>query len=202
MRLRIAFLLLAISTPACAQTVATTSGAMSMVSISDPPATDPSSTVTNRVVTPPTVIAPGLAAAGIETCLGSASGGISVMGGGVTFGSTKVDEGCTIRLLARQLFAFGLKTAALALMCQDERVAIAMAVTGTPCPAEPAVVKPDDEFSFLPRLAFAQEEQPAAAPEAAPPQPSAEVQPSEDESDLKPFTAQEAALFQRETGVH
>jgi hypothetical protein len=57
------------------------------------------------------------------------------MGGGITFGATKVDEGCTIRLLARQLFAFGLRRAALALMCQDQRVADAMGVAGSPCPA-------------------------------------------------------------------
>jgi hypothetical protein len=193
MRLRVAFLVLAISTPAYAQAVATTPGAMSVVSISDPPN---NASVTNRVVTPPTVIAPGLAAAGIETCLGSASGGLSVMGGGVTFGSTKVDEGCTIRLLSRQLFAFGFKSAALALMCQDKRVAVAMAVTGTPCPAPPAAVKPDDEFSFLPPLAFTQEEQPAALPEEA------QAQPSADEPEVKPFTAEEDALFRRETGIH
>ncbi len=56
------------------------------------------------------------------------------MGGGVTFGTTKVDDGCTIRLLSRQLFAFGLQKAAVALMCQDDRVAAAMAAAGTFCP--------------------------------------------------------------------
>ena len=81
--------------------------------------------------------APGLAAAGIETCLGSASGGLSLMGGGFTFGATKVDEGCTVRLLSRQLFAFGLHKAAVALMCQDDRVAAAMEVAGSPCPSFP-----------------------------------------------------------------
>lgn len=57
------------------------------------------------------------------------------MGGGLTFGSTRVDDGCTIRLLARQLFAFGLQKAAVALMCQDERVAEAMEVSGSTCPS-------------------------------------------------------------------
>jgi hypothetical protein len=81
------------------------------------------------------VVAPGLAAAGIETCLGSSSGGLSLMGGGLTFGSTKVDDGCTIRLLARQLYAFGFQKAAVALMCQDERVTFAMEAAGTSCPS-------------------------------------------------------------------
>jgi hypothetical protein len=122
--------MLTFATPVYAQTImGSTSGASSMVDISSPAST------TAHVITTPTVAAPGLAAAGIETCLGSASGGLSVMGGGITFGATKVDEGCTIRLLARQLFAFGLRRAALALMCQDQRVADAMGVAGSPCPA-------------------------------------------------------------------
>jgi hypothetical protein len=134
MRLCLTALILVMATPVYAQGVATTSGAMSMVNISDPPA---SASTTTHLVTPPTTVAPGLAAAGIETCLGSASGGLSLMGGGFTFGSTKVDEGCTVRLLARQLFAFGFKTAALALMCQDDRVSLAMDTAGTPCPEPP-----------------------------------------------------------------
>ena len=122
MRLWIAFVALSISTPVFAQTLGSTSGASSAINISNPAST----TSTNRLITPPTVVAPGLAAAGIETCLGSSSGGLSLMGGGLTFGSTKVDDGCTIRLLARQLYAFGFQKAAVALMCQDERVTFAM----------------------------------------------------------------------------
>jgi hypothetical protein len=130
MRLWIAFAALSISTPVFAQTLGSTSGASSAINISNPAST----TSTNRLITPPTVVAPGLAAAGIETCLGSSSGGLSLMGGGLTFGSTKVDDGCTIRLLARQLYAFGFQKAAVALMCQDERVTVAMAAAGTLCP--------------------------------------------------------------------
>lgn len=134
MRVCIAFAMLLLTTPVYAQTMmGTTSGASASVNVSDPPASDP----TTHVITTPTVVAPGLAAAGIETCLGSASGGISLMGGGFTFGATKVDEGCTVRLLSRQLFAFGLKKAAVALMCQDDRVAAAMEVVGSPCPSFP-----------------------------------------------------------------
>ncbi|HEX3939495.1 MAG TPA: hypothetical protein VHX43_18490 [Xanthobacteraceae bacterium] len=134
MRLCIAFFMLLAATPVYAQaTMGSTSGASASVNVSDPPAGDP----TTHLITTPTIAAPGLAAAGIETCLGSASGGLSLMGGGFTFGATKVDEGCTIRLLSRQLYAFGLHKAALALMCQDEHVAAAMEVTGTPCPSFP-----------------------------------------------------------------
>ena len=131
MRVWIAFLALSISTPVFGQNLGSTSGASSAINISNPAST----TSTNRLITPPTVVAPGLAAAGIETCLGSSSGGLSLMGGGVTFGSTRVDDGCTIRLLARQLYAFGFQKAAVALMCQDERVTVAMEAAGTFCPS-------------------------------------------------------------------
>lgn len=132
MRMPIAFVLLIVASPVSAQTLGSSSGATSSVNISSPANT------TTHLITAPTVAAPGLAAAGIETCLGSAAGGLSLMGGGLTFGSTKVDQGCTIRLLARQLFAFGFHKAALALMCQDDRVALAMSAAGSPCPAPPA----------------------------------------------------------------
>jgi hypothetical protein len=134
MRLWIALVLLTFTTPVYAQTLGSTSGASSTVDISSPAST------TTRLITTPTIAAPGLAAAGIETCLGSTAGGLSLMGGGITFGSTKVDEGCTIRLLARQLYAFGLQKAALALMCEDVHVAIAMNEAGTPCRPSPTQV--------------------------------------------------------------
>jgi hypothetical protein len=134
MRLYVAVALLTLTTPVYAQTMGSSSGAASSVDINNP------SAVTTRLITTPTVAAPGLAAAGVETCLGSAAGGLSVMGGGVTFGSTKVDNGCTIRLLARQLYAFGFQKAAMALMCEDEHVVLAMAEVGSPCPDRPVEV--------------------------------------------------------------
>jgi hypothetical protein len=214
MRLCITALALVISTPVFAQGM-TTSGATSMVNVSDPP---PSSSTTAHLFTPPTTVAPGLAAAGIETCLGSASGGVSLMGGGFTFGSTKVDEGCTIRLLARQLFAFGFKTAALALMCQDDRVALAMQTGGTPCPEPPVADEPHRHAATLfPALSFAPQEQPtplikvaqAQTPAAEthtkaqePPASLFDAQPSAPAADapepqVKSFTAEEDTLFKR-----
>jgi hypothetical protein len=215
MRLCITALILVMSTAVHAQGT-TSSGAMSMVNVSDPP---PVSSTTSHIVTPPTTVAPGLAAAGIETCLGSASGGLSMMGGGFTFGSTKVDEGCTIRLLARQLFAFGFKTAALALMCQDDRVALAMQTGGTPCPEPPVTDEPHQHaVTFSPELSFAPQEQPAPLIKVAhaelpaaethgkiqvPQEPPATLlvdeqpSPPASEQKVKRFTAEEDALFKR-----
>jgi len=187
MRMRLlALLMLSLSTPVCAQTVGSSSGAMAMVNISDPPADPPSSTITNRLVTPPNVVAPGLAAAGVETCLGSASAGLSLMGGGFTFGSTKVDEGCTLRLLARQLFAFGFRQAAVALMCQDPHVYVAMDEVGTPCPP-PRQLVDSEPLSLLPS-AYADSD---LARDLA--------RPLVDDADVKPITREEAALFARAT---
>ena len=74
-------------------------------------------TGTSTVRNVPAAYAPGLSAAGLETCLGSVSGGGSVVGWGATFGTTVPDPGCNARLDARTLWSFGLKKAAVARMC-------------------------------------------------------------------------------------
>jgi hypothetical protein len=155
MRFSIAFVALLVATPAFAQTSGSSSGASAAINITNPAST----TATNRVITPPTMVAPGLAAAGVETCLGSNSGGVSVMGGGFSFGRTTVDDGCSIRLLARQLYAFGLRNAAMALMCQDERVAIAMDAVGTPCPSAFAETAEPRRITTAAAKPFTREEQ-------------------------------------------
>jgi hypothetical protein len=196
MRLLIVLMALTITTPLCAQTMGSTSGASSALNVTNPAST------TSRIITTPTVVPPGLAAAGVETCLGSASGGLSVMGGGLTFGSTKVDEGCTIRLLARQLYAFGFQKAAVALMCQEARVAIAMNDAGSPCPPS-AETRRSDRVAWAPALSFSQEEQ-APAQEGLPLliAPQEQTQPAEPDAQAKPFTLEEQAMFARASNLY
>jgi hypothetical protein len=86
---------------------------------------------TQRVIAAPSVFAPGLAAAGIETCLGSVSGGVSFPGGGVAFGTTTKDTGCDTRLDSRTLWSFGLKAEAIARLCMKEETRQAL---GARCP--------------------------------------------------------------------
>lgn len=74
-------------------------------------------TGTSTVRNVPTEFAPGLTAAGLETCLGSVSGGGAFVGTGFSFGSTIPDPGCAARLDARTLWSFGLKKAAVARLC-------------------------------------------------------------------------------------
>lgn len=77
---------------------------------------------TQTVKNVPSVFSPGLAAAGLETCLGSVSGGGSFVGTGFSFGSTIPDPGCAARLDARTLWAMGLKKAAIARLCLNPEI--------------------------------------------------------------------------------
>ncbi len=74
----------------------------------------------------PGVVAPGLAAAGLETCLGSVSGGGAFVGTGFSFGTTVPDPGCAARLDARTLWSMGLKKAAVARLCLNRDIYRAM----------------------------------------------------------------------------
>lgn len=67
------------------------------------------------------------------TCMGSSSGGAQGAGFGISIASTWNDRGCDRRYNAQMLNQLGAKTAAIALMCQDESVREAMLTAGTPC---------------------------------------------------------------------
>ncbi len=95
---------------------------------------NPSATITSNSTVPadqtvknvPSVFAPGLAAAGLETCLGSVSGGGAFVGTGFSFGTTIPDPGCAARLDARTLWSMGLKKAAVARLCLNGDIYRAM----------------------------------------------------------------------------
>src|SRR4051794_35702169 len=74
----------------------------------------------------PGIVATGLAAAGLETCLGSVSGGGAFVGTGFSFGTTIPDPGCAARLDARTLWSMGLKKAAVARLCLNGDIYRAM----------------------------------------------------------------------------
>jgi hypothetical protein len=85
----------------------------------------------------PGVFAPALAVAP-ETCMGSTSGGGSgsngLIGFGISFGTTWKSDSCELRMFARSLHSLGLNGAALALLAQDERVALALKDVGIKVP--------------------------------------------------------------------
>ena len=72
---------------------------------------------------------------GIDTCLGSASGGVQTGILGVSLGGTKRDRICETIKLSRELHHMGMREGAVQLLCIDERVRIAMRNAGTPCEA-------------------------------------------------------------------
>src|SRR5215475_4023936 len=111
---------------------------------------NPSATITTNSSVPadqtvknvPSVVAPGLAAAGLETCLGSVSGGGAFVGTGFSFGTTIPDPGCAARLDARTLWSMGLKKAAVARLCLNGDIYRAMpevCVQYLPQPAPPPI---------------------------------------------------------------
>jgi hypothetical protein len=82
----------------------------------------------------PQVSAPPLVTTLSDTCMGSASVGLSVTGFGATAGTTRVDEACVRRLDAREFRAMGLTEVALSLLCQSESNRRAVEATGHLCP--------------------------------------------------------------------
>jgi len=70
-----------------------------------------------------------------DTCMGSRTFGVQVMGFGVSFATTWEDAQCRRLKNARELFALGYRAAAVQLLCMDDEVYAAMERAGTPCPS-------------------------------------------------------------------
>ena len=90
----------------------------------------------NTKVPVPTASAPGMSAYSQDICAVGKSGGIQLPGVGITGGSTSRDMNCERMKLSKLLNDYGMKVAAVAILCQDERVFEAMEQAGTPCPFE------------------------------------------------------------------
>mgnify|MGYP003137279209 FL=1 len=90
---------------------------------------------------PPSAYAPGVNSSGIDVCSTGASMGVQTFGFGISGGKSFRDENCERIKLSRQLDSMGMKVAAVALLCQDERVFFAMEQAGTPCPFQGKIGK-------------------------------------------------------------
>src|SRR6478752_8048387 len=115
-----AIIAMAASAPAWAQSTSGTGVGVAAITTNS---TVPADQTVRNV---PGIVAPGLAAAGLETCLGSVSGGGAFVGTGFSFGTTIPDPGCAARLDARTLWSFGLKKAAVARLCLNPDINRAM----------------------------------------------------------------------------
>ena len=76
-----------------------------------------------------------------DVCAVGISGGIQTFGFGVSGGKHAIDKNCERLKLARILNDFGMKVAAVAILCQDERVFESMIQAGTPCPIDGKIGK-------------------------------------------------------------
>lgn len=79
-------------------------------------------------------ISPSLMSNGQQSCLKSISGGVQMIGFGVSSGKYLQDEECNRRLNAITLSNMGMKVASVSLMCQNAQVWRAMFMSATPCP--------------------------------------------------------------------
>ena len=87
-----------------------------------------------RVV--PSASAPSISAMSQDLCRVGISVGGQSFGFGISGGTTVIDENCERMKLSKLLYDYNMKVAAVAILCQDDRVFSAMENAGTPCPFE------------------------------------------------------------------
>ena len=90
---------------------------------------------------PPSASAPSYNSMTQDVCAVGVSAGIQTFGIRVSGGKHVVDKNCERLKLARILNDFGMKVAAVAILCQDERVFESMIQAGTPCPIDGKIGK-------------------------------------------------------------
>jgi hypothetical protein len=115
------------------------------ITLADPIVTDSTSrssvdSTSNSTTTikspPPTAVAPAITSINNDLCAVGVSGAAQTQILGIAIGSTFVDKNCERLKLSKTLFDMGMKVAAVATLCQDERVFTAMINAGTPCPID------------------------------------------------------------------
>ena len=108
---------------------------------SESTSTTSNTTTSNIRSSPPTAGAPSYNSMTQDVCAVGASAGLQTFGIGVSGGKHFIDKNCERLKLARILNDFGMKVAAVAMLCQDERVFESMIQAGTPCPIDGKIGK-------------------------------------------------------------
>ena len=87
-----------------------------------------------------------------DVCSMGVSGSVSTLGFGISGGKHVRDLNCERIKLSKVLYDYGMKVAAVSILCQDERVFEAMQMAGTPCPFEgkigKAALEQWDKYNF------------------------------------------------------
>jgi len=108
---------------------------------SESTSTTTNTTNSNIKSSPPTAGAPSYNTMTQDVCAVGVSMGVQTFGIGLSGGKHVIDENCERLKLARILNDFGMKVAAVAILCQDERVFESMIQAGTPCPIDGKIGK-------------------------------------------------------------
>jgi len=113
-----------------------TGGATTYESGSTSTSTTSNSSSSNIKSAPPTASAPSYNSMTQDVCSTGASLGVQTFGLGISGGKHFIDKNCERLKLSRILNDFGMRVAAVAILCQDERVFEAMIQAGTVCPID------------------------------------------------------------------
>ena len=113
-----------------------TGGATTYQSGSSSNTTTNSTSNSNIKSAPPTSSAPSYNSMTQDVCAVGGSLGIQTFGLGISGGKHFIDKNCERLKLARILNDFGMRVAAVAILCQDERVFESMISAGTVCPID------------------------------------------------------------------
>ena len=100
-----------------------------------------STTNSNTKSAPPSASSPSYNSMTQDVCAVGGSLGVQTFGLGISGGKHFIDKNCERLKLARILNDFGMKVAAVAILCQDERVFESMIQAGTPCPIDGKIGK-------------------------------------------------------------
>ena len=103
--------------------------------------TTSNTTNSNTRSAPPSAGAPSYNSMTQDVCAVGVSLGVQTFGIGISGGKHVIDKNCERLKLARILNDFGMKVAAVAILCQDERVFESMIQAGTPCPIDGKIGK-------------------------------------------------------------
>ena len=118
-----------------------TGGATTYASGSSSNTTSTTSSTSNVRSAPPTASAPSYNSMTQDVCSTGASIGVQTFGVGISGGKHFIDKNCERLKLARILNDFGMRVAAVAILCQDERVFESMISAGTVCPIDGKIGK-------------------------------------------------------------
>ena len=118
-----------------------TGGATTYESGSTSTSTTNSTSNSNIKSAPPTASSPSYNSMTQDVCAVGGSLGVQTFGLGISGGKHFIDKNCERLKLARILNDFGMRVAAVAILCQDERVFESMISAGTVCPIDGKIGK-------------------------------------------------------------